>query len=113
MSAKTLMVNEGILQELESRIAGVRQMGSTLLKMHADGKSGFAAGLVLVREYDESAQVLQEMAGLVFCAMDLCDPEDEELARRDEEDEEEEESEDEEGDEEDDEEQGDDEEEEH
>ncbi len=87
MSAKTLMVNEGLLQELEKRIAEIRQKGSELVKA-MDGKMPFSTGIELVAEYSMAVEVLQEFSKQLFDAMDLCDPEDNELCRREEEEEE-------------------------
>ena len=90
MSARTLMVNEGLLQEMEQRIAEVREKGSELVKAMG-GKMPFPTGMQLVAEYSEAVDVLQEFGKQLFGAIDLCDPEDNELCRREEEDDEDEE----------------------
>jgi len=92
MSAKTLMANESLLQEIETRVKHVRELGRQLVKGHANEQFSFASGLEDVREYDTSVQVLQEVASQLFAALDVVDPEDEEMQNREEEDESEEET---------------------
>ena len=94
MSAKTLMVNEGILQGIEERIAVIRELGTALVKGFADPKYSFGEGLDRASQYGDAMEVLQELSQQLFHVVDLCDPEDGELARRDEEDEDEDEAED-------------------
>lgn len=89
MSAKTLMANESLLQEIETRVGHVRELGKQLVRGHASAECSFASGLEDVREYDTSVQVLQEVAAQLFAALDVVDPEDEELENREEADEEE------------------------
>lgn len=88
MSARTLMVNEGILQELEKRIGELRRLGGELVKAMNGSKVAFSDGMNLLVEYSGSLQVLQEFSKQVFSGFDLCDPEDNELQSREEEDEE-------------------------
>lgn len=95
MSAKTLLVNEGLLQEIESRVGEIRAAGKAIVQKRE--KMGFVEGLALLQDYDESVSILQDVAKQLFAAVDVQDPDDGELQRREEEDEEE--SEDEEGDE--------------
>lgn len=100
MSARSLMVNEGFLQELENRIKEIRRTGGELVKAMGNAKAPFAEGMTLVVEYSDSVQVLQEVGKQLFGAFDLVDPEDNELQRREEEDDEEGDEEDDEDDEE-------------
>jgi len=81
MSAKTLMVNEGMLQELEKRIGEIRSKGSDLVRAML-GKATFADGVVLANDYTTAVEVLQEVGKQLFGAMDLVDPEDNELLSR-------------------------------
>lgn len=85
MSAKTLMVNEGMLAELENRIAEIRRIGGELVRAMNGDKVPFPDGMHLLVDYSGSVEVLQEIAGALFAAVDLCDPEDNELLRREEE----------------------------
>lgn len=94
MSAKTLMVLEGLLQEIETRITEIRSAGKALVQRRE--KLSFVEGLTLLQDYDESVSILQDVAKQLFAAVDVQDPEDGELQRREEEDEEEAEDEDEE-----------------
>ncbi len=92
MSARTLMVNEGFLQEMEKRIEEIREKGGELVKAMASGKTiSFPDGMNLLVEYTSAVEIFRDLAGQIFDAVDLCDPEDNELLRREEEDEEDEE----------------------
>ena len=93
MSARTLMVNEGYLQELEKRIAEIREKGGGLVTSMNGSKVSFPDGMNLLVEYTSAVEVLREVGKQLFDAIDLCDPEDNELLRREEEDEEEQEGE--------------------
>lgn len=97
MSARTLMVNEGLLQEMEQRIRDVREKGSGLVKAMGS-QEHFSAGMNLYIEYCQSLEILLDVGKQLFAAIDLCDPEDNELLSREQEDEEQEEEEDEDGD---------------
>lgn len=88
MSARTLMVNEGMLVELETRIAEIRKTGGELVRAMNGEKVPFPDGMHLLVDYSGSVEVLQEVARALFAAVDLCDPEDNELLRREEEEEE-------------------------
>ena len=94
MSARTLMVNEGYLQEMEKRIAEVREKGAGLVKAmggdRAGSKTSFPDGMNVMVEYTAAVEVLREVAKELFDPIDLCDPEDNELLRREEEEDEEE-----------------------
>lgn len=90
MSAKTLMVNEGLLQEIESRVQTLRELGGVLIQRFADPKFSYAEGTSREAEYEEALLVLREMSGQIFSAGDLVDPEDNELESREEETEDEE-----------------------
>jgi len=52
------------------------------------GKSGFSDGVNLLNDYSVAQEILLDVAKQLFAAMDLVDPEDNELLRREEEDEE-------------------------
>ena len=95
MSAKSLMVNEGMLQELETRIIEIRKMGGELVKAMSNPKAAFSEGVGLLGQYADSLEVLREVSKMIFEPYDLVDPEDNELQRREEEDEEDDEGEDE------------------
>ena len=97
MSARTLMVNEGYLQELEKRIAEIREKGGGLVTSMNGSKVSFPDGMNLLVEYTSAVEVLREVGKQLFEAIDLCDPEDNELCSREEDEEEEEGEDDEEG----------------
>ena len=97
MSARTLMVNEGYLQELEKRIAEIREKGGGLVTSMNGSKVSFPDGMNLLVEYTSAVDVLREVGKQLFDAIDLCDPEDNELLSREEDEEEEEGEDDEEG----------------
>ena len=91
------MVNEGYLQELEKRIAEIREKGGGLVTSMNGSKVSFPDGMNLLVEYTSAVEVLREVGKQLFDAIDLCDPEDNELLSREEDEEEEEGEDDEEG----------------
>ena len=93
------MVNEGLLQLMEARIAEVREKGGALVRGYGDGKFSFETGMNLFVEYSSAVEVLQDVSKQLFSPIDLCDPEDNELLSREEEEEEGEDEDGEEGDE--------------
>jgi hypothetical protein len=88
MSAKTAMVNEGLLQEIETRVKTIRGLQNQLVRRRDDPKLSYSEGIEWMSEYDSAVQVLQEVGKQLFSSFDLQDPEDNELERREEEDEE-------------------------
>ncbi len=85
-----MMVNEGYLQELEKRIAEIREKGGGLVTAMNGSNVSFPDGMDVMVEYTSAVEVLREVGGQLFDAIDLCDPEDNELLSREEDEEEEE-----------------------
>lgn len=82
MSAKTLMANESLLQRIEEQVEVLRKHGGVLVKRHGDAKFSFSEGVELVQEYEGALVLLREAVEMLYPALDVCDPEDNELHDR-------------------------------